>query len=325
MMCAVRRLTVALAGLVSLPPLWSWRGMPAAAGRRRRRRRRRCAPCSGPGVLDTPGGIALDAAGDLFVADTGHCRVLVVPGPHRCPRRPARRGPVTRPRSPGAAARGRRLPRATRAAWRSTRQGDVFIAEATAQRVQEVRAGSPRRGDRGGHGHGAASTGTGSHATASELDEPTGVAVDAAGDLFIADTANCRVRVRARGDQPRSSGRPCAPAASSPWPAPVCAGAPGRAGPSRTAQLWNPVAVTLDAAGDLLVADSGDQSVLLAPSGGGGTFYGIGGRRRRHRRGRGRHGQLRALRRRRAAGQRADRRAERPPRPGPRPDGRACS
>ena len=33
----------------------------------------------GAGVLETPGGIALDAAGDLFVADTGHCRVLVVP------------------------------------------------------------------------------------------------------------------------------------------------------------------------------------------------------------------------------------------------------
>jgi hypothetical protein len=34
------------------------------------------------------------------------------------------------------------------------------------------------------------------------------------------------------------------------------------------------VAVAFDAAGDLLVADNGDQSVLLAPSGGGGTFYG---------------------------------------------------
>jgi glucose/arabinose dehydrogenase len=39
------------------------------------------------------------------------------------------------------------------------------------------------------------------------------------------------------------------------------------------AQLWNPVAVAVDPAGDLLIADDGDQSVLLAPTHGG-TFYG---------------------------------------------------
>ena len=73
-------------------------------------------------------------------------------------------------------------------------QGDVYIAEATAQRVQVVRPAGRARRYRGGHGP-AGFNGDGLAATASELDEPTGVAVDAAGDLFIADTANCRVRV----------------------------------------------------------------------------------------------------------------------------------
>jgi hypothetical protein len=52
----------------------------------------------------------------------------------------------------------------------------------------------------------------------------------------------------------------------------VC-GTAGQGGPAARAELWNPVAVTVDAAGDLLVADSGDQSVLLA-SARGGTYYG---------------------------------------------------
>ena len=50
----------------------------------------------GAGTLDAPGAIALDAAGDLFVADTGHCRVLVVAGPHRDLRRSPPAGGATR-------------------------------------------------------------------------------------------------------------------------------------------------------------------------------------------------------------------------------------
>ena len=45
----------------------------------------------------------------------------------------------------------------------------------------------------------------------------------------------------------------------------VC-GSAGQGGPLAAAQLWDPVAVAVDVAGDLLVADSGDQSVLLAPA-----------------------------------------------------------
>ena len=262
MMCAVRRLPVALAGLASLAVAAV--AAPAAGG---------AAPVVrtvvAPGLLDGPGGIALDATGNLFVADTGHCRVLVLP---------ARTGTLD----------GLRL-RAGRAATfagdtcagRATighpsavavdRRGDVFIAEATAQRVQEVRAGSRTAVTVAGTGT-AGFDGDGLVATASELDQPTGVAVDAAGDLFIADTASCRVRVLpAAGTtlfgQAMTTGHLFTVAGTG-----VC-GSAGQGGPMRSAQLWNPVAVTVDGAGDLLVADGGDQSVLLAPATTG-SYYG---------------------------------------------------
>ena len=40
--------------------------------------------------------------------------------------------------------------------------------------------------------------GNGLAALSSQLNYPTGIAVDARGDLYIADTANCRVRVHCR-------------------------------------------------------------------------------------------------------------------------------
>ena len=224
----------------------------------------------GPGVLDGPGGIALSANGNLFVADTGHCRVLVVP---------ARSGVVD-----GLSVRAGRASTLAGGSCAGPgslghpsdvavdQNGDVFVAEATAQRVQEVRAGSRSVVTVAGTGTGGFN-GDGPVATARELDEPTGVAVDASGDLFIADTANCRVRVvpavttTLLGQAVRAGGLFTVSGTG------VC-GSTGQGGPLRTAQLWSPVAVALDAAGDLLVADSGSQSVLLAPAGGSGTFYG---------------------------------------------------
>ena len=70
--------------------------------------------------------------------------------------------------------------------------GDLFIADTGNDRVREVnRAGviTTVAGDgTGGY------SGDNGPATAAELYNPTGVAVDSAGDLFIADTANNVVR-----------------------------------------------------------------------------------------------------------------------------------
>jgi hypothetical protein len=275
MMCAVRRLLVARAGLVSLSVAIviagitvvavTGAGLPAAASPEVSVR-----TVLGPGVLDGPGGIALDAAGTLVVADTGHCRVVAVTSQAATlGGRQLRAGQVTTLAGGSCAGHGS-IGHPTAVAI--DQHGDIYVAEATAQRVQELRAGSRTAVTVAGTGS-AGFNGDGLAATASELDQPTGVAVDAAGDLFIADTANCRVRVlpAVTGTlfgQSVTAGHLFTVAGTG-----VC-GSTGQGGPLRAAQLWDPVAVTVDMSGDLVVVDSGDQSVLMAPAHGGGTFYG---------------------------------------------------
>jgi hypothetical protein len=278
MMCAVRRLTVAvaMAGFGSLAvALVAGSGPgsdsagaagPAATGAAAAASVR---TILGPGVVDDPGGIAIDAAGSLVVADTGHCRVLVVPtrngnldGLHL-------RAGHAATLVGGSCSGSRSIGHPSAVAVDG--HGDIFVAEATAQRVQEVRAGSRTAVTVAGTGA-AGFNGDGLSATTSELDQPTGVAVDATGDLFIADMANCRLRVLAATTgmlfgQSVTAGHLFTVTGTG-----VC-GSAGQGGPLRSAELWDPVAVTVDVAGDLLVADSGDQSVLLAPVQGG-TFYG---------------------------------------------------
>jgi hypothetical protein len=223
----------------------------------------------GASQLDSPGGLALDAAGDLFVADTGHCRVLVLPV--RSARRYGRSlqagriATIAGGTCTGSHAFGHPTGVAVDA------HGDVFVAEATAQRVLEVRSGSASPVTVAGTGT-AGFNGNGRTATDSELDEPTSIALDAAGDLYIADTANCRVRVLPAHDttlfgQAVRTGGLYTVAGTG-----AC-GSRGLGGPLASAQIWDPVAVAVDAVGNLLVADSGDQSVLLAAARAG-SYYG---------------------------------------------------
>jgi hypothetical protein len=78
MMWPVRRPTVALAGLVLLASALVT-GVAAAGPAAGNTAAPAVRTVLGPGELDGPGGIARSAGGNLFVADTGHCRVLVVP------------------------------------------------------------------------------------------------------------------------------------------------------------------------------------------------------------------------------------------------------
>ena len=118
----------------------------------------------GPGVqttvgsgLNGPYGVAVDGAGDVFIADTFNNRVVEVP---------AGGGPQT------TVGTGLSLPTGVAVDG----AGDVFIADFGNNRVVEVTAG----------GGAQTTVGTG-------LSFPRGLTVDGAGDVFIADTYNNRV------------------------------------------------------------------------------------------------------------------------------------
>ncbi len=222
-------------------------------------------------ALDTPSGIAEDAAGDLFIADTGNCRVREVPARSGVSfGRRVRAGTIVT--VAGGPCRDHADPPPV--ALATDTAGDLFIAYATASRVAVLAShrgtvlGTPVTTGRlttvAGTGI-AGFSGDGGLATAADLDDPSGLATDPTGDLLIADTANCRVRIvsATSGDHDEvvvGTGRIATVAGTG-----IC-GSSGDGGPARQAQVWDPGALATDTAGDLFVADQGNRTVrVLAP------------------------------------------------------------
>jgi len=101
----------------------------------------------------------------------------------------------------------------------------------------------------------AGSGGDGGLATLAQLNGPYGVAVDAAGDLFIADTNNNRIReVNTAGTISTVAGN-------------GTVGNGGDGGPATSAQLYHPMGVALDSLGDIYIADTDNQRVREVISG----------------------------------------------------------
>jgi len=148
--------------------------------------------------LDQPQAVAVTANGDLIIADTGNNRVLVVtpsrkiavvagdgiPG-YRGDHGLAARAELNQPS--GVAVDG---------------QGNVYIADSSNNLIRRVDAktgiittvAGDYAADQANDGQGG-DTGDGGPATAAELQDPQGVAIDGSGDLFIADTFNNAIRV----------------------------------------------------------------------------------------------------------------------------------
>jgi trimeric autotransporter adhesin len=114
-------------------------------------------------------------------------------------------------------------------------------------------------------GGGTAGLGDGGPATAAELDSPTGVAPDPAGNLVIADFGNARVRVVAERTgtfygQAMTAGDIYTVAGNG------ITGTFSDGGLATATHLSQPRSVTFDAAGNLLIADSGYDRVWAVPA-----------------------------------------------------------
>ena len=203
-------------------------------------------PASG---LYYPFGAAVDAAGDVFIADTYNSRVVKVP---------AGGGAQTTVGS------GLNMPGGVAVDG----AGDVFIADTYNSRVVKVPAG------------GDAQTTVGSG-----LSYPYGVAVDAAGDVFITDSGNNRVVEVPASGGPQTT----VPASGLNYPIGVAVdGAgdvfigdagnsrvvevPASGGPQTTVPasgLSSPYGVAVDGAGDVFIADHVNNLVVEVPASGG--------------------------------------------------------
>ncbi|MBI4288408.1 MAG: hypothetical protein HY671_08290 [Chloroflexi bacterium] len=103
----------------------------------------------------------------------------------------------------------------------------------------------------------AGSSGDGDKATAAAINQPTGVGVDAAGNLYIAEYLGHQVRRvdKVTGNITRVAGL------TGNW------GVAGDGGPAELAQLDSPSDVAVDAAGNLYIADFGNDRVRKVSSG----------------------------------------------------------
>lgn len=136
------------------------------------------------------------------------------------------------------------------------RAGNIYFTDAAVPRVRKIATDGTIETVAGTGVAGFA--GDGGPASAALLNQPYGLALDATGNLYIADLGNARVRkVAADGTIQTVAGGGTLPAATT-----------GLGGPATSAQLAQPRNVTLDAAGTLYIADFGANQVYRVDTGG---------------------------------------------------------
>ena len=211
----------------------------------------------GPAIdaeLNGPRGVAVDPAGDLFIADSNNNVVREVVKSTGDIITVAGNGPAGYS-GDGGLATNAELDSPHDVAIDSA--GDLFIADQLNNVVREVVKSSGDITTVAGDGT-AGYSGDGGLATKAELNNPVGLAFDAAGDLFIADWLNNVVRevVKATGDITTVAGD-------------GTAGYSGDGGLATKAELNEPGGIAFDSEGDLFIADESNNVVreVLAATG----------------------------------------------------------
>ncbi|MEU9032132.1 RICIN domain-containing protein [Streptomyces sp. NPDC048383] len=195
--------------------------------------------------LNGPLGLAVDSAGTVYVADSGNHQV----------RKITTDGKISTVAGTGVAGPGGDGALAVSAQLSSPRAmavdsaGDLYIADAGNNMIRKVTMADGKISRVAGTGA-AAFGGDGDLATAARLNYPAGVALDSAGDLYIADYANHRVRKITMADGKIST------VAGTSTPT---FGADGV--PAISAPLNHPMGVAVDSADDLYIADHNNHRV----------------------------------------------------------------
>ena len=230
--------------------------------------------------LNVPDAVAVDAGGHfLFIADSGNMRIREVNLLTGIITTVAGKGTYDPPLGDNGPATAASLCVPNGVAVDGS--GNLFIVDTQNNRIREVNLTGSAEVVNGvslptGYittvaGGGTGGLGDGGAATAASLSYPTGVVVDASGNLYIADSGDNRVRKVDHTTRKISTVAGNGSAASS-----------GNGGAATSASLNDPCSVAIDASGNLLISEGyGDRirkvdlstQTISTFAGGAGTFW----------------------------------------------------
>ena len=201
--------------------------------------------------LAMPVGVAVDGSGNIYVAErfsnkvrkiTASTGVISSFAGGGAPANIGEGGPATQA--------GLVFTGATHIGIAVDTNGNVYIADPGNNRIRKVNSGGTITTLAGVGGLGNSGfSGDGGPANAAQLNSPSGVALDSAGNVYVADTGNGRIRkVDTNGVITTVAGR-------------GNGSTPGDGGPALNAQLANPSEVAVDASGNIYIADVGNGTI----------------------------------------------------------------
>ncbi len=227
---------------------------------------------TGPAIaalLDNPDSVFVDAAGNVLIADTFGAAIREVafadnninliagnPGPF---------GPFFSFGGDGGPATNGVLQNPN--AMSADALGNIYIADSLNDVIRRVDVGTGNISTVAGAPTNDGFGGDGGPAASGILNTPNGIFVDTHGNIFIADTANNRIR-----EIPATNA--AIPGVTGPIVAgniytiagTGTAGSAGDTGAATAAQLNGPFAVVVDTAGNIFIADSGNHAIREIPA-----------------------------------------------------------